>query len=534
MHIAMRARPQDLIDRFVQIASDTVVNPHAKEFDVVGFFTNFLQDNPLLRDYFGYDKESNNYVQIQDCGRYKRPLISCGQNNVFIGESKLFSDSDIQGSLIVTTDDSNSQSHVDTREEAISKKIRYSGVGCAKVYSSVVIDSEIGDDTKIELSRVINGARVIGGDKSIVEHHSTIDNSLVVGSHIFDYSVVGRSVVEYSSLNCDVIVDKASIHGAQLKDDTIVYLGTIRDSIVTSSTIKDKDTVVEGGATVYKSTVENGAKVRGKNTSIINDSTIKDEGTVVEGGATVSKSTVENGAMVRGENTSIINDSTIKDEGTVVEGGATVSKSTVENGAKVTSGSKVERDSKIRGENTVISNESNIGKSEIINSNISVSAFNQSFVENSEIYKRRLGQCAFYGVNEESNALLADKCKYVVKDVKYPKKEAVIAYAQDVSAKRDSAQEIIPPQEFLRTYQEGPAQQNGVSRNPIRDNGLNLIQTGNTQQNTSSEPQSQNSGLRPFEGTIPGNNGSVPTGLSPRSQQQDNMHGQTPQNKGRG
>lgn len=497
MHIAMRARPQDLIDRFVQIASDTVVNPHAKEFDVVGFFTNFLQDNPLLRDYFGYDKESNNYVQIQDCGRYKRPLISCGQNNVFIGESKLFSDSDIQGSLIVTTDDSNSQSHVDTREEAISKKIRYSGVGCAKVYSSVVIDSEIGDDTKIELSRVINGARVIGGDKSIVEHHSTIDNSLVVGSHIFDYSVVGRSVVEYSSLNCDVIVDKASIHGAQLKDDTIVYLGTIRDSIVTSSTIKDKDTVVEGGATVYKSTVENGAKVRGKNTSIINDSTIKDEGTVVEGGATVSKSTVENGA-------------------------------------KVTSGSKVERDSKIRGENTVISNESNIGKSEIINSNISASAFNQSFVENSEIYKRRLGQCAFYGVNKESDALLADKCKYVVKDVKYPKKEAVIAYAQDVSAKRDSAQEIIPPQEFLRTYQEGPAQQNGVSRNPIRDNGLNLIQTGNTQQNTSSEPQSQNSGLRPFEGTIPGNNGSVPTGLSPRSQQQDNMHGQTPQNKGRG
>lgn len=518
MHIAMRAKPQDIIDRFVQIASNTVVNPRARDFDVVSFFTNFLQDNPLLRDYFGYDKESNNYVQIQDCGRYKRPLISCGQNNVFIGESRLFSDSDIQGSLIVTTDDSNSQSHVDTREEAISKKIHYSGVGCAKVYSSVVIDSEVGHDTKVESSRIINGAQVIG-NKAIVEHHSTIDNSLVNDSHIYYSSVTGRSVVEYSYLDNDVLVDSAYIHKARLEDDTTVYLGIIHDSIVSNSVIQKGGDVREG-ATVYKSTVENGAKVRGKNTLVINDSTIKDKGTVVEGGATVSKSTVENGAMVRGENTSVVNGSTIKDEGTVVDGDATVSKSTVENGAKV------------RGKNTVISDESTISKSEIINSNISESSFSQSFVENSEIYKHRLGKCAFYGVNKESDALLVNK--YVVEDVKYPKKEAVIAYAQDVSAKRDRAQEIIPPQEFLRTYQEGPAQQNGVSRNPIRDNGLNLIQTGNTQQNTSSEPQGQNSGLRPFEGTIPGNNGSVPTGLSPRSQQQDNMHGQTPQNEGRG
>ena len=446
MHTAMRAREQDLIDYCVRIASNTVVNPCARDFDVVSFFTNFLQDNPTLKDYFGYDKESNNYVQIQDCGRYKRPLISCGQNNVFIGESRLFSGSDIQGSLIVTTDD-------------------------------------LGHDTKVESSRIINGAQVIG-NKAIVEHHSTIDNSLVNDSHIYYSSVTGRSVVEYSYLDNDVLVDSAYIHKARLEDDTTVYLGIIHDSIVSNSVIQKGGDVREG-ATVYKSTVENGAKVRGKNTLVINDSTIKDEGTVVEGGAIVSKSKVENGA-------------------------------------------------KVRGKNTVISNESNISKSEIINSNISASTFNQSFVENSEIYERRLEQCAFYGVNEESNALLADKCKYVVKDVKYPKKEAVIAYAQDISAKRDRAQAIIPPQEFLRTYQEGPAQQNGVLRNPIRDNGLNLIQTGNTQQNTGSEPQGQNSGLRPFEGTIPGDNGSVPTGLSPRSQQQDNTHGQTPQNKGRG
>ncbi len=482
MHIAMRAKPQDIIDRFVKDMSNIVVNPRARDFDVVSFFTNFLRDNPPLGDYFGYEQESNNYIQIRDCGRYKRPSISCGQNNVFIGESRLFSGSDIQGSLIVTTDDSNSQSHVDTREEAISKKIHYSGVGCAKVYSSVVIDSEVGHDTKVESSRIINGAQVIG-NKAIVEHHSTIDNSLVNDSHIYYSSVTGRSVVEYSYLDNDVLVDSAYIHKARLEDDTTVYLGIIHDSIVSNSVIQKGGDVREG-ATVYKSTVENGAKVRGKNTLVINDSTIKDEGTVVEGGAIVSKSKVENGA-------------------------------------------------KVRGENTVISNESNISKSEIINSNISASAFSQSFVENSEIYERRLEQCAFYGVNEESNALLADKCKYVVKDVKYPKKEAVIAYAQDISAKRDRVQEIIPPQEFLRIYQEGLVQQNGVSRNPIRDNGLNLIQTGNTQQNTGSEPQSQNSGLRPFEGTIPGDNGSVPTRLSSRNQQ-DNTHEQTPQNKGMG
>lgn len=349
---------------------------------------------------------------------------------------------------------------------------------------------------------------------------------------IFDSSVTGRSVIEYSSLDNGVLVDDADIYKARLKDDTKVCWGTIYDSTIINSIIQEGGKIGEG-ATVYKSTVKNGAKVKGKETIVENDSLIQGRGTVVEGGAIVSKSTVENGAIVSGENTLVISDSKIKDEGTAVEGGAKVSKSTVENGAKVTGESKIERDSKIRGENTVISNESNISKSEIINSNISASAFNQSFVENSEIYKRRLGQCAFYGVNEESNALLANKCKYVVKDVKYPKKEAVIAYAQDVSAKRDRAQDIIPPQEFLRTYQEGPAQQNGVSRNPIRDNGLNLIQTGNTQQNTGSEPQSQNSGLRPFEGAIPGNNGSVPTGLSPRNQQ-DNTHGQTPQNKGRG
>ena len=530
MHIAMRARPQDLIDRFVQNMSNTVVNPRARDFDVVSFFTNFLQDNPLLRDYFGYDKESNNYVQIQDCGRYKRPLISCGQNNIFIGKSRLFLDSDIQGSLIVATDGSNSQNHVDTREKETSERIYRSGVGCAKVYSSVIIDSEVGHDTKVELSRIINGAKVVG-NQAIIKDHSTVDNSLVNDSHIFDSSVTGRSVIEYSSLDNGVLVDDATIYNAKLKDDTKVCWGTIYDSTIINSIIQEGGGVGKG-ATVYKSTVKNGARVKGKGTIVENGSLIQDRGTVVEGGAIVSKSTVENGAMVRGENTLIINSSLIQDRGTVVEGGAKVSKSTVENGAKVTSGSKVERDSKIRGENTVISNESNIGKSEIINSNISASTFNQSFVENSEIYERRLGQCAFYGVNKESDALLVNK--YVVEDVKYPKKEAVIAYAQDVSAKRDRAQEIIPPQEFLRTYQEGPAQQNGVSRNPIRDNGLNLIQTGNTQQNTSSEPQGQNSGLRPFEGTIPGNNGSVPTGLSPRSQQQDNMHGQTPQNEGRG